>query len=165
MFFSHWVFFFLLAEPFASRHVCVGLCEAVGCARYLTASLQTMGKKAASSSKTEPKEIECTINLGKRLAKIAEKKRAPRATREIRRFAQLQLGTADVRIDVGLNKQIWSRGIRHVPRRIRVKLSRRVNDDEDAAEVSETSFFFFSVVLTSGCVFAEVLHPCLWRCR
>ena len=47
---------------------------------------------------------------------------------------QLQLGTSDVRIDVGLNKAIWSRGIRHVPRRIRVKLSRRVNDDEDAKE-------------------------------
>jgi large subunit ribosomal protein L31e len=99
-------------------------------------SLQTMGKKQASA-KTEPKEIECTINLGKRLSKVAEKKRAPRATREIRKFAQLQLGTSDVRIDVNLNKEIWSRGIRHVPRRLRVKLSRRVNDDEDAAEVSQ----------------------------
>merc|ERR1711991_773397 len=77
-------------------------------------------------------EVECTINLGKRLKKIAEKKRAPRATREIRAFAKRQLGTSDVRIDVNMN--IWSRGIRHVPKRVRVRMSRRVNDDEDAAE-------------------------------
>jgi large subunit ribosomal protein L31e len=102
-----------------------------------------MGKKSASSSKTEPLDIECTINLGKVLAKIAEKKRAPRATREIRKFAAKQLGTSDVRIDVGLNKHVWSRGIRHVPKRVRVRMSRRVNDDEDATEVRGFFLFFF----------------------
>lgn len=44
------------------------------------------------------------------------------------------MGTNDVRVDVKLNKQIWSCGIRSVPRRIRVRISRRRNDNDDAKE-------------------------------
>lgn len=40
----------------------------------------------------------------------------------------------DVRLDTKLNKYIWSQGIRNVPYRVRVKLSRRRNEDEEAAE-------------------------------
>ncbi|KAL0464406.1 UNVERIFIED_CONTAM: 60S ribosomal protein L31 [Sesamum latifolium] len=52
----------------------------------------------------------------------------------IRKFAQKAMGTTDVRVDVKLNKHIWSRGIRSVPRRIRVRIARKRNDDEDAKE-------------------------------
>ena len=62
------------------------------------------------------------------------KKKAPKAIKEIRKFAQKAMGTTDVRVDVKLNKQIWSRGIRSVPRRVRVRISRKRNDDEDAKE-------------------------------
>lgn len=41
------------------------------------------------------------------------KKRAPRAIKEIRRFAEKMMGTADVRIDTRLNKHMWSQGIRY----------------------------------------------------
>lgn len=44
------------------------------------------------------------------------------------------MGTTDVRVDVKLNKHIWSRGIRSVPRRIRVRIARKRNDEEDAKE-------------------------------
>lgn len=44
------------------------------------------------------------------------------------------MGTTDVRVDVKLNKQIWSRGIRSVPRRVRVRIARKRNDEEDAKE-------------------------------
>merc|ERR1719502_1302526 len=44
------------------------------------------------------------------------------------------MGTKDVRIDTGLNKFIWSTGVRNVPRRVRVRLQRKRNEDEDAAE-------------------------------
>ena len=44
------------------------------------------------------------------------------------------MGTKDVRVDVKLNKQIWSRGIRGPPRRVRVRVARKRNDDEDAKE-------------------------------
>lgn len=53
-----------------------------------------------------------TINMHKRLHNIGFKKRAPRAVKEIRKFATQQMGTQDVRIDTRLNKYIWSKGIR-----------------------------------------------------
>ncbi|KAK8957330.1 60S ribosomal protein L31 [Platanthera zijinensis] len=62
------------------------------------------------------------------------KKKAPKAIKEIRKFAQSAMRTGDVRIDVKVNKQIWSRGIRSVPRRIRVRISRKRNVEEDAKE-------------------------------
>ncbi|EPS67383.1 hypothetical protein M569_07394 [Genlisea aurea] len=43
-------------------------------------------------------------------------------------------GNTDVRVDVKLNKHIWSRGIRSVPRRVRVRIARRRNDGDDAKE-------------------------------
>merc|ERR1712189_171492 len=52
-----------------------------------------------------------------------------------RRLENLQkmMGTADVRVDTGLNKHIWSKGIRNIPFRVRVRLARRRNEDEDSA--------------------------------
>jgi len=44
------------------------------------------------------------------------------------------MGTTDVRIDVKLNKHIWSSGIRSVPRRVHVRIARKRNDEEDAKE-------------------------------
>ncbi|KAI4377420.1 hypothetical protein MLD38_015046 [Melastoma candidum] len=77
---------------------------------------------------------EYTINLHKRLHGCTFKKKAPKAIKEIRKFAQNAMGTKDVRVDVKLNKHIWSRGIRSVPRRIRVRIARKRNEDEDAKE-------------------------------
>lgn len=51
---------------------------------------------------------EYTINLGKRLHGITFKKKAPRAVKEIKKFAQKQMGTKEVRVDVKLNKAVWS---------------------------------------------------------
>ena len=42
--------------------------------------------------------------------------------------------TDDVRIDTQLNKHLFSQGVRNVPKRVRVRLSRRRNEDEDAKE-------------------------------
>ncbi|XP_054824969.1 60S ribosomal protein L31 [Prosopis cineraria] len=77
---------------------------------------------------------EYTINLHKRLHGCTFKKKAPKAIKEIRKFAQKAMGTNDVRVDVKLNKYVWSQGIRSVPRRIRVRVARKRNDDEDAKE-------------------------------
>lgn len=96
---------------------------------------------------------EYTINLNKRLHKQNFKKKAPRAITEIRKFASKAMGTKDVRVDVKLNKAVWSKvrglvavwlerlivntfcvlqGIKNVPTRLRIRISRRFNDDEDA---------------------------------
>ena len=75
-----------------------------------------------------------TIQLSKRIHKTQFKNRAPRAIKEIRKFAEKAMGTKDVRIDIGLNKYIWSTGIKNPPTRVRVRLSRKRNEDEDADE-------------------------------
>ena len=60
------------------------------------------------------------------------KKRAPRAVRAIRKFATEMMGTQDVRVHPQLNKAVWSKGVKNVPARIRVRCERRRNDDEVA---------------------------------
>lgn len=89
-----------------------------------------MTKKEARKKEVVAREY--TINLHKKLHSIKFKGRAPRAIKEVRKFASKIMGTKDVRLDVSLNKAIWSKGIRNVPDRIRVVISRRRNEDEDA---------------------------------
>ena len=48
--------------------------------------------------------------------------------------------TKDVRVDPSLNRFLWSSGIRNVPRKVRVRISRKKNEDEDAKDK------FFSLV-------------------
>eukprot|EP00536_Pseudo-nitzschia_multiseries_P001813 jgi/Psemu1/235084/estExt_Genewise1.C_230155 len=75
-----------------------------------------------------------TIHLSKKTHKIQFKRRAPRAIKEIKKFAQGAMGTQDVRIDAGLNKYVWSTGIKNPPTRVRVRLSRMRTTDQDADE-------------------------------
>ena len=75
---------------------------------------------------------EYTINLAKKVSKVAFKRRAPTAIKKIKLFAEKEFGTKDVRIDVNLNKLVWGRGIAKVPRRIRVRCARKLNEDEKA---------------------------------
>merc|ERR1712235_157669 len=89
-------------------------------------------KKSTKSPLNEVVTREYTINLHKRIHGMQFKKRAPRAIREIKKFAEQMMGTSDVRIDVSLNKFVWSQGVRNVPRRARIRLARRHNDDEDS---------------------------------
>mmetsp|Transcript_53377 Transcript_53377/g.93703 ORF Transcript_53377/g.93703 Transcript_53377/m.93703 type:complete len:118 (-) Transcript_53377:77-430(-) len=82
----------------------------------------------------EPCSRDYTVHLHKYLHKIQFKKRATRAVREIRKFTATVMGTKDVRIDTKLNKFVWSNGIRNVPTRVRIRMSRKRNEDEDATE-------------------------------
>jgi len=43
-------------------------------------------------------------------------------------------GTRDVRLDPQLNKKVWESGVKGVPYRIRVRISRKRNDEEGAKE-------------------------------
>lgn len=60
---------------------------------------------------------EYTINLHKRLHGVTFKKRAPKAIKEIKKFATQMMNTSDVRVDVKLNKAVWSQ-VRGPPRGI-----------------------------------------------
>mmetsp|Transcript_3752 Transcript_3752/g.4312 ORF Transcript_3752/g.4312 Transcript_3752/m.4312 type:complete len:121 (-) Transcript_3752:134-496(-) len=94
--------------------------------------------KKTSRASQEPITRDHTIHLHKLLMKIQFKRRAPRAIREIRKFAAKVMLTKDVRVDTKLNKFIWSKGIRNVPRRVRVRMSRKRNEDEEAKEKTFT---------------------------
>merc|ERR1712080_238877 len=92
-------------------------------------------KREQARKRTAIKEVvtrEYTVNLHKRIHKIGRKFRAPKAVKAIRAFALKEMGTQDVRIDADLNKQLWTNGSANVPKRIRVRLARKRNDDEES---------------------------------
>jgi len=90
--------------------------------------------KTAGKALREVVTREYTIHMHKYVHGKTFKKRAPTAIKAIKAFATKHMGTSDVRVDPFLNKAIWKRGIKSVPHRIRVRISRRRNDDEDAKE-------------------------------
>jgi hypothetical protein len=67
---------------------------------------------------------------------------------EVKKFALKAMGTSDVRIDQKLNKALWKTGIKNVPNRVRVRIARKRNDEEDAKEK-----------LYSMCTLVEVHQP------
>ncbi|ELW67715.1 60S ribosomal protein L31 [Tupaia chinensis] len=89
-------------------------------------------KKKGRSAISEVVTQEYTINIHKRIHGMGFKKRAPRALKESQKFAMKEMGTPDVHIDTRLNKVVRAKGIRHVPYQIRVRLSRKRNEDEDS---------------------------------
>ncbi|XP_052571420.1 60S ribosomal protein L31-like [Peromyscus californicus insignis] len=92
-----------------------------------TAPAKKGGEKKGLSATNEVVTREHTTNIHKCIHGVGFKKRAPRALKEIQKFAMKEMGTPDVRIDTRLHKAV---GIRNVPYRIRVRLSR--NEDEDS---------------------------------
>lgn len=93
---------------------------------------QRQNKDKKTKTLNEVVTREYTIHLHKRIHGVGFKRRAPRAIKEIKKFAETQFGTPDVRIDTRLNKHIWTNGIKNVPYRVRVRLSRKRNDDEES---------------------------------
>jgi large subunit ribosomal protein L31e len=106
------------------------------CAPFVHRSVEARGEmtKADRKPKVDLVSRDYTINLKRRVGKVSFKKRAPRAIKEIRAFAQLVMKTKDVRLDQKLNKYVWSFGIKNIPTRVRVRLSRKRNEDEEAEE-------------------------------
>ncbi|KAJ5917962.1 Carbon-nitrogen hydrolase [Penicillium verhagenii] len=96
-------------------------------------NVQQTGKKQRSAI-ADVVSREYTINLHRRCHGVSFKKRAPRAIKEIRAFAEQAMGTKDVRVDPQLNKKVWEAGIKGVPFRLRVRISRKRNDEEGAEE-------------------------------
>eukprot|EP01066_Platyproteum_vivax_P005899 Platyproteum_vivax@DN1782_c0_g1_i1.p1 len=94
-----------------------------------------MAKGDKKSRKTlEPATMDTTIHIHKIIHGISFRKRAPHTIRAIKKIASRMMKTKDVRIEPKLNKFVWSKGIKNLPRRVRVRYSRQRNDDEDAKE-------------------------------
>ncbi len=64
-----------------------------------------------------------TINLGK-VWLSPDNQRAKRAINMIKEFAEHHMKTEQIKIDQELSQQVWKRGIRSPPRKIRVKMAK-----------------------------------------
>lgn len=64
-----------------------------------------------------------TINLGKVLLSQSQH-RAVRAINMIREFARHHMKVEEIKIDEELAHQVWARGVRRPPRKIRVRMSK-----------------------------------------
>jgi len=64
-----------------------------------------------------------TINLGKVLLS-PDNQRAKRAINMIKEFARRHMKNDQIKLEEDLSHQIWKRGIRHPPRKIRVKMTK-----------------------------------------
>lgn len=62
--------------------------------------------------------------------RVQFKRKAPRAVTEVKKLVAKMMKTDDVRIDPKLNQFIWNQGIRNLPRRVRVRISRKRNEEE-----------------------------------
>ncbi|ORY70225.1 50S ribosomal protein L31e [Pseudomassariella vexata] len=97
--------------------------------------MSSKGKQPAGKSAIDQVVArEYTVHMHKRMHGVSFKKRAPRAIKELKDFATKAMQTTDVRIDPQLNKKVWEQGVKGVPYRMRIRISRRRNDAEDAKE-------------------------------
>ena len=64
-----------------------------------------------------------TINLGKVLL-TPNNQRAKRAINMVKEYAARHMKTEEIKIDESLSHQIWKRGIKHPPRKIRVMMTK-----------------------------------------
>ena len=73
-----------------------------------------------------------TINLGKVLLS-PNNQRAKRAINMVKEYARHHMKTEEIKIEEAVNHQIWKRGIKHPPRKIRVRM---IKTDEGFVLVS-----------------------------
>lgn len=73
-----------------------------------------------------------TINLGRAWI-TPEHKRTDRVINMIREFAEKHMKSDEIKLEQDLNRQIWSRGKTHPPRKVRVKM---VKDEDGVVTVS-----------------------------
>lgn len=74
--------------------------------------------------------IDTTINIHKLAHRVQFKRKAPKALTEVKKLVAKMMKTSDVRVDPKLNQFIWSQGIRNLPRRVRVRISRKRTEEE-----------------------------------
>jgi large subunit ribosomal protein L31e len=99
-----------------------------------------MGKKEQRTGLTET-AIDTTINIHKLAHKATFKKKAPTAVKKIKQLVSKMMRTSDVRIDPKLNQFVWGKGIRNLPHKVRVRISRKRNEEE-----GNTQGEFYSLV-------------------
>ena len=77
-----------------------------------------------------------TINIGNETKGVAFKKRVPKAIRQIAAIARRVAGVEDVKISEEVNLFMWKNSIRNPPRRIRVEIEVKEQDNQKFAVVN-----------------------------
>lgn len=103
---------------------------------------RTRGATRASLRKSTGRKpdnvtVETTIHLAKILKNRTFNKRAPLAVKKIRSFVGKLMKTDDNRIDASLNTYLWHKGVKGVPGRVRVLITRKA----EAAEGKRKHFY------------------------
>eukprot|EP01084_Bolivina_argentea_P106591 190700_1 len=93
--------------------------------------------------KSDTVTYEATIHMAKLLKKRTFNQRAPVAVKKIKKFAAKMMKTKDNRIDASLNTFIWSRGVKGVPGRIRIRLERKVAENPEGSSKRK---MFYTVI-------------------
>ena len=96
------------------------------------ASTKKGGKKKGHSVISELVTRECTISSHRCIHGMGFKECAPRALKEIWKFAMKEMGTPNVHTDTIFNKVIWVKGIRNDPFCIHVRLFRKCHEVENS---------------------------------
>ncbi len=60
--------------------------------------------------------------------RIPRSRRTPRAMRHLRQFVSRHLRCDDITIDPEVNEYMWSRGIQHPPRKLRIRVVKTEDD-------------------------------------
>jgi large subunit ribosomal protein L31e len=90
--------------------------------------------KRPGQRKADTIAYECTIHIAKLIKGSKFASRAPRAIKKIREFTHRLMRTKDNRIDASINNHIWSRGVKGVPARVRVRIERKVENKEEGGK-------------------------------
>ena len=61
-----------------------------------------------------------------------------------------------MRVDTDLNRYLWSKGVRNVPRLVRIRVSRTKNEDEDAKEKFYSTVSLLKVPSFAGLATTDV---------
>ncbi|EPY84427.1 60S ribosomal protein L31-like [Camelus ferus] len=103
------------------------------------------GKKKGQSSINKVVTRDYTVSIHKHIHGVGFKKRAPRALKEIWKFAMKKMGAPDVHIDTRLNKAVWANGKRNGPIPYPCAIVQKHNEDEDLPNKRHTLITYVPV--------------------
>jgi len=104
--------------------------------------VKTNEKQSKVKREMSPLTRVVTFNVHRALKGYHGKQKAPRAIRELKKMAFKEMGTPKVLVKSTLNIALWQKGIRHVPHKMRIKITRKYDEDEknSGEMISELEF-------------------------
>ena len=103
-------------------------------------------QRKLTGRKADKVAYETTIHVAKLIKGSTFNKRAPQAVKKIRLFAKRLMKTNDNRIDASLNTELWSRGIKGCPRRVRVLIQRKVAENTERSSKRKHLYTVISAI-------------------